>query len=106
MIRKTSIEVEGTMETITDYVGKAVMIRTVTYHYLGRLVAVNEGTLTLEDTSWVAESGQWSRFLRYGVQRDTDLGYYIDPVHIRIDAVVDWTLWRHELPRPPAEVAS
>ncbi len=45
-------------------IGKEVFIRTVTYHYTGRIVDVSEGFVFLEDVAWIADSGRFTEFMK------------------------------------------
>ena len=44
--------------------GKIYLIRTVTMIDLGRLVAVSEQELVLEDAAWIADTGRFSDVLK------------------------------------------
>ncbi len=45
-------------------VGSPYFIRTVTHHHTGRLVAVTEHELVLEDAAWIADDGRLSDALK------------------------------------------
>jgi len=47
-------------------IGSAYLIRTVTMIQTGRLVAVTEHELILEDAAWIADTGRFSDALRGG----------------------------------------
>ena len=47
-------------------IGAAYLIRTVTMIQTGRLIAVNEHELVLEDAAWIADTGRFSDALRGG----------------------------------------
>lgn len=47
-------------------VGKNYFIRTVTHHFTGRLVAVHQQELVIEDASWIADDGRFSDALSTG----------------------------------------
>jgi len=79
-------------------VGKAVFVRTVTYHYTGRLVAVESGQLVLEDAAWVGDSGRWHVALRDGTLSEVE-PYPAGRVYVNASAVVDVSEWNHSLPR-------
>ena len=82
--------------------GTSVFVRTVTYHYVGRIVADDGPWLILEDASWVADSGQWSVALAAG--RLSVVEPYPDgPVAIAHAAIVDVCVWSHPLPREALE---
>lgn len=79
------------------YGGKNVIVRTVTYHYTGRLVAVTpDGGLVLEDAAWIGDSGRWAKALVTG-RLDEVEPYPDGPVVV--SAIVDVSEWRHPLPR-------
>ena len=78
--------------------GSAIIIRTVTYHYTGEVVACDDRWLTLKDVAWIADSGRWSNALRTGVLSEVE-PYPDGEVLIAIGAVTDISEWTHELPR-------
>lgn len=45
-------------------IGAEVFIKTVTYHYTGRIVDVSEGFVFLEDVAWIADSGRFTEFMK------------------------------------------
>ena len=45
-------------------IGAEVFIKTVTYHYTGRIVDVAEGFVFLEDVAWIADSGRFTEFMK------------------------------------------
>lgn len=47
-------------------IGSPYFIRTVTFHHTGRLVAVTEHELVLEDAAWIADDGRFSDALKTG----------------------------------------
>ncbi len=55
-------------------IGKNYFIRTVTMHHTGRLVAVTQQELVLEDAAWIADSGRFSDALA-----DTDNLKEVEP---------------------------
>ena len=85
--------------------GRNVFIRTVTYHYTGRLCAVFAGELVLMDAAWIADTGgsdaRFARFLADGPAESAEIEPYPDgdPVIIGRGAIVDVCPWRHALPR-------
>lgn len=58
----------GSTSTKTDNsaweIGKGYLIRTVTMTNTGRLVAVTEQELVLEDAAWIADTGRFSDALK------------------------------------------
>ena len=47
-------------------IGSPYFIRTVTHHHTGRLVAVTEHELVLEDAAWIADDGRFADALKTG----------------------------------------
>lgn len=47
-------------------IGKNYFVRTVSDHWIGRLVEVGPFTMTLEDAAWIADCGRLSEFMRDG----------------------------------------
>lgn len=45
-------------------IGENYLIRTVTMIDTGRLVAVTDGELVLEEACWIADTGRWMQALR------------------------------------------
>ncbi len=78
-------------------VGETVYIRTVTNHYLGRVVAITSTDFKLEDASWVADSGRWAKALKTGELSEVEP--YPDTVIVMRGAMVDVSPWNFDLPR-------
>ena len=74
-----------------------VFVRTVTMHYVGRIVDDAAGYLVLADASWVADSGRFGEALATGTLAETEK--FPDPVFINPDTIVDVTAWNHPLPK-------
>ncbi len=81
------------------YGGQNVYIRTVTYHYTGRLVGVIGDNLVVTDAAWIAESGRWSEALSNGFGRNAEIEPYPDGSNVTVGAIVDVSPWQHDLPR-------
>lgn len=79
------------------YIGQAVFVRGVTYHYTGRLVEVRERELVLEDAAWIANSGRFSEALETGSLKEVEP--YPDEVTVNREAVMDISPWDQDLPR-------
>lgn len=78
-------------------IGKAVIIRSVVFHYLGRVRAVTDSEMVLEEASWLADSGRWNEALVTGKLNETEP--YPGPCFVSRDSILDWTFWNHPLPR-------
>jgi len=84
-------------DLLTRYLGQAIVVRTVTYHYLGKLEHVTATGLLLSDASWLADSGRWHLALAEGLISEVEP--YPGECVIERGAVVDVSPWPHELPR-------
>jgi hypothetical protein len=78
-------------------VGECYIIRTVTYHLVGRLIWVGPLELVLEDAAWVADSGRWSEALRTG--KLSVVEPFLAAVIVGRGSITDATAWPHPLPR-------
>lgn len=78
-------------------VGNKVFIRTVTFHFTGRVKEVTPATVLLSDAAWIAESGRWADTLSKGDLREVEP--YPGEVAVERGAIVDSCLWSHDLPR-------
>jgi hypothetical protein len=78
-------------------VGDSVFIRTVTYHYTGRISAIYPGEIVLADAAWIADSGRFSVALVTGTLAEVEP--YPAGVVISRGAIVDVSPWAHPLPR-------
>lgn len=79
-------------------IGQSYFIRTVTYHIVGRLTAVHDHELVVEDAAWVADSGRWAAALATGSLSEVE-PFPAGPVIVGRAAVVDAARWAHPLPR-------
>lgn len=79
-------------------VDSVLFIRTVTYHYIGRVVAVYDHELVLESAVWVADSGRFGAALETGRLAEWEV-YPEGPVVINRGAIVDAARWSHKIPR-------
>jgi hypothetical protein len=79
------------------YVGDAVFVRTVTYHYTGRISGVYPGEIVLADAAWIADSGRFHVALATGTLAEVEP--YPGSVIVSRGAIVDVSPWLHPLPR-------
>lgn len=86
-----------TATLFNHYNGKNVFIRTVTHHYTGRLAAVGEGFLLLEDAAWIPDDGRFTQALAEGTLNEVEP--YPGECLINLGAVLDLSEWLHDLPR-------
>ena len=83
--------------TYPYHVGDNVFVRTVTYHYTGRIVAITPDEIVLADAAWIADSGRFSVALATGTLAEVEP--YPAGVVISRGAIVDVSPWAHPLPR-------
>lgn len=79
-------------------VGKNYVLRTVTMIDVGRLVAVTDQELVLEDACWIADTGRWNEFLKDGTYLDSE-PFPEGRVVVGRNALIDAVLWNHALIR-------
>ena len=78
-------------------VGEKYLIRTVTMYYTGRVVRVTDYDVVLADAAWIADVGRYSEALETGKLNEVEP--YPNEVVVARGAVVDFTVWSHDLPR-------
>lgn len=85
-------EVKGPWQVGTNY-----FIRTVTFHYTGRLEAVYSKELVLSEAAWIADDGRLNDALVKGEFNEVEplLGNVI----IGRGSIIDASVWSHNLPR-------
>ena len=76
--------------------GKNYLIRTVTHYYTGRLVAIFEKELVLEDAAWIADTGRFATALKSGNLNEVEP--MEGPVVVGRGAIIDASIWKHALP--------
>lgn len=77
-------------------IGKAYLIRTVTYHQIGILKEIIGDFLIFKDASWVADSGRFSECLSKGTLSEVE---YVGPMMINKTAIVDAFPWENKVPK-------
>lgn len=82
-------------------IGKNYFIRSVTYHYVGKLVQIDEKGIWLEQCSWIADSGRFHDALHHGIDKnsDSEIEPFLSVVYLNGDSVVDMTEYLHQLPK-------
>lgn len=77
-------------------IGKAYLIRTVTYHQIGIVKDIIDDFLIFKDASWVADSGRFSDCLSKGTFNEVE---YVGPMMINKTAIVDAFPWENKVPK-------
>lgn len=80
-------------------VGQAYFIRTVTYHYTGRVTEIRGNWITLEDAAWIADSNRFFQFLTSWKTKNPEIEPYPAGVFINCDTIVDASIWTQDLPQ-------
>ena len=78
-------------------VGENVFIRTVTFHYTGRVVAVTDSDILLEDAAWIADDGRFYNALKDGDLKEVEPFPY--QCIVARGAILDISPWKHDLPK-------
>ena len=76
-------------------IGKSYLIRTVTYHLLGKIEKVSGNFLVLSDACWVADSGRFSKAIKDGELNEVE---FVGDAIVSMTAIVDGFPWLHKLP--------
>lgn len=77
-------------------IGKAYLIRTVTYHQIGILKEIQGDFLIFKDASWIADSGRFSECIQKGTFSEVE---YVGAIIINKTAIVDAFPWENKVPK-------
>lgn len=75
-------------------IGKAYFIRTVTYHFIGKVEKINGDFLVLSDAVWVADSGRFHEAIEKGSLSEVE---YIGDWHVNIKTITDFGVWKNKI---------
>ena len=89
----------GTGHSHSYQVGKCYLIRTVTLHFVGKIRAITDTDIVLDEASWVADTGRYGEALDKGVEALGESEFSGDGHLVARGGVIDAALWRHELPQ-------
>jgi hypothetical protein len=78
-------------------IGMSYFIRTVTHYYTGRLIAVYENELVLEDAAWIPDTGRYSDLFKTG--KPAEVEPLDEPVIIGRKSIIDCNPWKLILPQ-------
>ena len=78
-------------------VGKQYLIRAVTHYYTGRLVAITDTDLVLEDAAWVPDTGRFHDCLKNGTFNEVEP--FVDRCIVFRGGLIDATEIKTPLPR-------
>jgi hypothetical protein len=79
-------------------IGENYFIRTVTYHYSGKLVAVYDNEIVLADCAWIADDGRFADALKSGEFNEIEPYPEDEEVIIGRGSIVDAHIFNHPLP--------
>lgn len=100
---KSAVKKSGQVKPATSapthpfVIGAAYFIRTVTYHWVGRVKSIAGQFLVLEDAAWVADSGRFMQAIESGALNEVEP--VMVPVVVNMGSIVDAPEWKHPLPR-------
>ena len=82
-------------------IGEAMLIRTVTNYWTGRIVSIYPGELVLEEAAWIADTGRFSEALQNGIETlsDSEIEPVPGPVVVSRAAIIDAVLYSKKLPK-------
>jgi hypothetical protein len=94
---KDQLTQEETIEvdSLDDFIGKKLFIRTVTYHMVGEVVKRVGKFFQLKNASWVADSGRFMNAIKDGTLDEVEP---VGEAFLNIDSIVDMFPWVHKLP--------
>lgn len=75
--------------------GTKVFIRTVTFHHVGEVEAVEDGFVKLKGASWVADSGRFGLALEKGELSEVE---FVGDCAVNVATIVDAFPWNHDMP--------
>lgn len=79
-------------------VGNAVLIRTVTHYYTGKVEEIGEQEVLLSKAAWIADTGRFNKALVEGPSALNEVEPFPGLVQIGRGAIVDVAEWPHDLP--------
>ena len=78
-------------------IGEQYLIRTVTHYFTGRVVAITDSDIVLEDGAWIADTGRFADARSSGSLNEVEP--YPGQAIIFRSAMIDAAVWPHKLPR-------
>lgn len=79
-------------------IGENYFIRTVTFHYTGRLIAIYPNEIVLACAAWIADDGRFADALKTGIFQEVEPYPPENLVVIGRGAIVDATILNTPLP--------
>jgi hypothetical protein len=72
-----------------DLKGKNVFVRTVTYHYTGKVENVTGSFVKLSHVAWIADSGRFYDALKK--EEFDEVEPFVSPIFLNIESIIDFT---------------
>jgi hypothetical protein len=80
-------------------IGQNYLVRTVTFYYTGRLVAVYANELVIDRAAWIPDCGRFSQFLQSGEPAECEPYPESAQVIVSRQSITDCLPWVTGLPR-------
>ena len=85
------------MSAYRNFIGRNIIIRTVTMTYTGKLERVYPKELVLSRAAWIADTERWEQAVKTGAFREVEV-YPVGEILIGRGAIVDLALLAGPLP--------
>jgi hypothetical protein len=79
-------------------IGENYFIRTVTFHYTGKLIAVYPGEIVLDKACWIPDDGRFADALKTGVFNEVEPYLQDNPIILGRGSIIDASIFVHPLP--------
>lgn len=79
------------------HAGESVLIRTVTFYYTGKIIAITASDIVLSEAAWIPDTGRYADALKTGKLNEVEP--FPDSVIIPRGGIIDIAPWAHALPR-------
>lgn len=86
---------EFNINSLEDFVGKKLFIRTVTYHSVGKVEKIVGQFMHLSNASWVADSGRFMNAIKDGTLDEVEP---VGEMLVNVQSIIDIFMWSHSLP--------
>jgi len=82
-------------------VGKAYFIRSVTHHYLGKVIAITDLSIVMNSCVWVADDGRFNRMVNGDWDSNSEREPYGEKrrVQVFLGGMIDAVEWEYDIPQ-------
>jgi len=84
------------VDSLEDFVGRKLFIRTVTNYLTGEVKGFVGGFIHLKNAAWIADTGRFSDAIKKGTFNEVEP---VEDAFVSIGSIVDMFPWTHKLPR-------